>query len=104
MRFHNGAADSEAESHAAYTVRLTTIEFFENPMLLACRETRAMVANLQCDIVVSGLRPHFDCGALGSVLDDVLQQVDHYLPKQHVVNIDQRQTIRQIRDHLPFSE
>src|SRR5213593_3332632 len=83
-------ADREAEAGATAAGWVPTVELLEDFVLLAARQPRAAVGDLDGDGAVHRGRDDPDRTSLGGVLDRVVEQVHENLLDEHVVHGDQR--------------
>src|SRR5213078_770351 len=74
VRFDDAATDGEAEPGALTVARRRAVEFLEDPILLAVRQARAMVGDLDGNLAIGCGRDDADRAVGRGVLDGVVEQ------------------------------
>src|SRR5262249_38314728 len=87
----DAAADREAEPGArAISATGAAVELVENALLLAGRDARATIGDLEAQLVVRDARRDLDRTAGRRVTQRVLDEIGDELTKEHVVDGQER--------------
>ena len=102
VRFDQLAGDGQTQPGAAHCqgrAVLAAIELLEDPLAVFGGDTRAVVDNLNFDLVANHAGADADLGARCRIARRVRQQVVHHLPESVQVGGHGRQGRRQLGHH-----
>src|SRR6187402_970749 len=101
MGLDDGATNRESKANATDTIDGTLERLFEDALLIAGRQPRAVVADRKYDACLAVCSADLDRTVRRRVLGDIFQQIDHHLLDQNIVHSNQGHVRRNTDLDLP---